>query len=163
MIMKRRILSLVLTVVLLMAVFTPVGASAASKIKILKVTVSGARIRKGPSSAYDVATSVKKGSKVFYLNKMKNSFAYVSSSTGTKGWMYKGYLSSYGSCYKSQIYYSKKSRTPVYKKANTHSKKVTKLSRHQYVILYEVKGGWAYIKTLGGTGGFVKTSSLKKA
>ena len=106
--MKRKVLAILLMVTLLAGmVIAPVGASAATKVKILKVTADGARVRKGPSSAYDVKTSVKKGGKVFYLNKNQNSFAYVRTSTGTNGWMYKGFLSSYGTCYKSQIYYSK--------------------------------------------------------
>jgi len=162
--MKRRILSFVLTVVLLVSMaIVPMSASAASKIKILKVTADGARVRKGPSSAYDVVTSVKKGGKVFYLGTIKNSFAHVRTSTGSVGYMYKGFLKSYGSCYKYQVYYSKKSRVAVYKKASTHSKRVTRLGKHQHVIVYQVKGSWAYIKTLGGKGGFVKKSALSKA
>ena len=74
--MKRRYIALLLAVLLLLGtVVAPVSASAASKskVRILKVTVDGARIRKGPSSAYDVITSVKKGSRVIYLNTMKES------------------------------------------------------------------------------------------
>ena len=55
------------------------------------------------------------------------------------------------------------SSAKVYKKASTHSSKKTTLSKGQHVIVYQVKGNWAYIKTLGGTGGFVKKSALKKA
>ena len=162
--MKRRIFTLVLTVLLLAAtVVAPLSASAATKVKILKVTADGARLRSGPSSAYSVVTSVGKGSKVFYLNKTKNSFARVRTSKGRVGYMYKGFLKSYGTCYKSQIYYCKKSSAQVYKKASTSSKKVTKLSKAQHVIVYQVWGNWAYIKTLGGTGGYVKKASLKKA
>ncbi len=162
--MKRKALAILLMVTLLVGmVVAPVSASAATKLKILKVTADGARVRKGPSSAYDVKTSVKKGGKVFYLNKTQNSFAYVRTSTGTNGWMYKGFLSSYGTCYKSQVYYSKKGSVSVYKKPSTKSKRVTKLSNKQHVIVYQVSGNWAYIKTLGGTGGYVKKSNLKKA
>lgn len=162
--MKRRTISLVLLIALLLATaIVPVGASAATKVKILKVTVDGARVRQGPSSAYAVKTSVKKGGKVFYLGKMKNSFAYIRTSGGTQGYMYKGFLKSYGTCYKSQVYYSKKSGLKVYKKPSTHSSKVTKLSKHQHVIVYQVKGKWAYIKTVSGKGGYCKASALGKA
>ena len=162
--MNRRFISLALVIALLAAMaIVPAGASAASKIQILKVVVDGARVRQGPSSAYSVKTSVKKGGKVFYLGKMKNSFAYIRTSGGTQGYMYKGFLKSYGTCYKSQVYYSKKSGLKVYKKPSTRSSKVTKLSRYQHVIVYQVKGSWAYIKTLSGTGGYVKKSNLKKA
>ncbi len=162
--MKRRLISLVLLIALLLATaIVPVGASAATKVKILKVTVDGARVRQGPSSAYAVKTSVKKGGKVFYLGKMKNSFAYIRTSGGTQGYMYKGFLKSYGTCYKSQVYYSKKSGLKVYKKPSTHSSKVTKLSKHQHVIVYQVKGKWAYIKTVSGKGGYCQASALGKA
>ena len=162
--MKRRTISLVLLIALLLATaIVPVGASAATKVKILKVTVDGARVRQGPSSAYAVKTSVKKGAKVFYLGKMKNSFAYIRTSGGTQGYMYKGFLKSYGTCYKSQVYYSKKSGLKVYKKPSTRSSKVTKLSRYQHVIVYQVKGNWAYIKTVSGKGGDCPASALGKA
>lgn len=164
--MNRRILALVLTVLLLLGtVVAPVGASAASKskVKILKVTVDGARVRKGPSSAYDIITSVKKGTKVFYLNKMKSSFAYICTDKGVTGYMYRGFLESYGVAYKYQVYYSTKGGVGVYKRTSANSTRVARLSKKQHVIVYQVKGSWAYIKTLGGTGGYVKKSNLKKA
>ena len=70
----------------------PVGAMAAKKVKILKVTTDGARLRTGPSSNYSIKTSLKKGSKVIYLGKTKNSFAHIRTSGGTEGYMYKGFL-----------------------------------------------------------------------
>ena len=162
--MQRRIVSLMLAIALLMATaVVPVSASAATKVKILKVTVDGARVRQGPSSAYAVKTSVKKGGKVIYLGKMKDSFAYIRTSGGTEGYMYKGFLKNYGSCYKSQVYYNRKSSLKVYKKASTRSGGVTRLTRKQHVIVYQVKGNWAYIKTLGGKGGYCKASALRKA
>ena len=164
--MKRRMMALLLTVVLLLGtVAVPVSASAASKskVKILRVNVDGARIRKGPSSSYDIITSVKKGTKVFYLNKMKNSFAYICTEKGVTGYMYRGFLDSYGVAYRYQVYYSTKGRVGVYKRASTGSSRATSLSKGQHVIVYQVKGSWAYIKTLSGTGGYVKKSNLKKA
>ena len=162
--MNRRFISLALVVALLVAMaIVPAGASAATKVKILKVTVDGARVRSGPSSNYDVKTSLKKGSKVIYLGKTKNSFAHIRTSGGTEGYIYKGFLKNYGSCYKSQVYYSKKKNLAMYKKASTRSSKRTRLSKKQHVIVYQVKGNWAYIKTLGGTGGYVQKKYLKKA
>ena len=162
--MNRRFISLALVIAMLAAMaIVPAGASAASKIQILKVVVDGARVRQGPSSAYSVKTSVKKGGKVFYLGKMKNSFAYIRTSGGTQGYMYKGFLKSYGVTYRDQVYYCAKKSAKVYKKASTSSKRVTTLDKYQHVIVYQTKGSWAYIKTLGGTGGYVKKSALKKA
>ena len=60
------------------------------------------------------------------------------------------------------LYYATQ-RAKVYKKATTHSTRKTTLSKGQHVIVYSVSGNWAYIKTLGGTGGYVKKSALKKA
>ena len=163
--MKRRVISVILMVVLLLAtVVAPMSAYADKKVKILQVNVDGARLRRGPSINYDVITSLKKGAKVFYMGKMENSFAYICTSTGKLGYMYKGYLQSYGSCYKSQIYYNKKNTSiAVYKKANAKSKRVTSVGKKQYVIVYQIKGSWAYIKTLNGKGGYVKAKYLKKA
>ncbi len=164
--MKHRMLALLLTVLLLLGtVAVPVGASAASKskVKILRVNVDGARIRTGPSSSYDKKVSVSKGTKVFYLNKMKNSFAYICTEKGVVGYMYRGFLDSYGVAYKYQVYYNTKKSVGVYKHATTNSSRVTKLSKGQFVIVYQVKGSWAYVKTLSGTGGYVKKSNLKKA
>ena len=58
---------------------------------------------------------------------------------------------------------SKCSKVKAYKKATTSSGRATTLGKGQLVIVYQVKGNWAYIKTLGGKGGYVKTSALKKA
>ena len=163
--MKRKILVMLLSVLLVASMLiAPLSASAASKktVQIMQVTVDGARVRSGPGSSYDVVTSVKNGAKVFYLGKEKSSFYYVRTDHGVKGYMYKGFLKSYGACYPSQVYYATK-RAKVYKKASSGSSKKTTLTKGQHVIVYQVKGNWAYIKTLGGTGGYVKKSALKKA
>ena len=162
--MKRRVLLMLLSVLLIASMVMPASAYAASKktVQILQVTVDGARVRKGPGSSYDVITSVRNGGKVFYLGKEKSSFYYVRTDHGVQGYMYKGFLKSYGAAYKDQIYYAKE-KAKVYKKASTHSSRKTTLSKGQHVIVYQVKGNWAYIKTLGGTGGYVKKSALKKA
>ena len=165
--MKRRILMVAACVLLIATMLiAPISASAASSNKvvaILKVTADGARLRQGPSSSYEVITSLKDGEKVFYLNKQVDAFCYVRTSKGKIGYMYKGFLKSYGAAYLNQIYYCSSKSAKVYKKASTKAKKITKLSKNQHVIVYEVRGSWAYIKTLGGTGGFVKTSALAKA
>lgn len=158
---------MVLCLLLIASMFiAPVSASAASGnkvVQILKVTADGARLREGPSSAYEVITSLKDGEKVFYLDKQVDAFCRVRTSKGKIGYMYKGFLKSYGAAYYDQIYYSKNKSVKVYKKASTSTKKVAVLSKNQHVIVYEVKGRWAYIKTLGGTGGYVKKSNLAKA
>lgn len=145
----------------------PLDASAASskkKVYILKVTVDGARLREGPSSSYDVITSLKQGAKVFFAGSHKNAFCYVCTTGGTTGYIYKGFLKSYGAVYASQIYYCKDKSAKVYTRTSSGKvKTVTTLSKRQFVIVYQAKGDWAYIKTLSGKGGFVKKSALAKA
>ena len=162
--MKRRLLTIVLTLALLVSMTVlPVSASAASTVKILRVTEDGARVRVGPSTLYNVLTSLKSGAKVFYLGKTTDSFAYIRTSKGVVGYMYKGFLKNYGAATKKQIYYSTKSKVGVYKKASSKSSKVAKLAKREHVFVYQVRGKWAYIRTLNGKGGYVKKSNLKKA
>ncbi len=163
--MKRRILTAILAVLLIVSILlAPMSAMAASKsmVQILKVNVDGARLRSGPSSDYGVITSLDKGSKVLYCGKQKNSFSYVCTAYGRKGYIFRDYLTAYGAAYSSQIYRAKK-KVKVYKKATTGSGRATTLGKGQHVIVYQTKGSWAYIKTLGGKGGYVKKSALSKA
>ena len=163
--MKRRFLTMILAALLVVStLLAPVSAVAASKsmVQILKVNVDGARLRSGPSSDYGVLTSLDKGSKVIYLGKQSNSFSYVCTAYGRKGYIFRDYLTSYGAAYSSQIYRAKK-KVKAYKKASTSSSRVTTLGKGQLVIVYQTKGNWAYIKTLGGKGGYVKKSALSKA
>lgn len=163
--MKRRVLMMVLAILLVASMLmAPMSASAASRktVQILKVTVEGARLRKGPSSSYDIITSLKNGAKVFYLGEGKDSFCKVRTDHGVTGYIYRGYLKSYGACYRDQVYYAKKN-TRLYKKPALNSTRKARLSKGQHLIVYQVKGKWAYVKTLGGTGGYVKKSMLKKA
>ncbi len=159
--MKRKYLRRIVSIVLILTlmILPSTTASAASKMKILKTNVSGARLREGPSSSYDVVTTLKLGEKVFYSGKVKNYFAYVCTSTGKTGYVYQGYLSSYGTVKVSQIYYTNAS-TKIYKKASTSSSKVTTLSKHVFVIVQATQSGWGYVQTLTGKSGFVQMSKL---
>jgi len=161
--MKHKVMMMAMAVLLIASMLiAPMSASAASNstVQILKVTVDGARLRAAPSG--DILTSLKKDSKVFYLNKNKASFCYVCTSKGVRGYIFRDYLASYGAAYADQIYYAN-TKAKVYKKASTSSSRVGTLSKYQHVIVYEVRGNWAYIKTMGGKGGFVKASALSKA
>ena len=164
--MKRRIVSMLLCVFLIASMLiVPTDALAASKkvVQILKVTVDGARVRKGPSSAYDVITSVKRGGRVFYLGKTKDSFCYVRTSTGETGFMYRGFLKAYGAVGVDQVYYCKAKSAKVYKRNGKSLRSIGKLYRNQHVIVYEVRGKWAYIKSLSGKSGYIRKSALAKA
>lgn len=164
--MKRKWIMMVTALLLLTAmVIAPVSASAASKkiVYVVKITVQGARLREGPSSAYKIITSLPKDSRVFTLNKRQNAFCFVYTEDGQRGFVYKGFLKAYGAVAVDQVYYNKNNSLTVYKKANTNSGRVTTLYKNQHIIVYQTQGEWAYIKTLRGKGGFVKISGLRKA
>jgi len=162
---KRRIMCLALCLLLIVGmVAAPVSASAAMKdrvVKIMKVNVQGARVRKGPSSKYDVITSLPKGDCVFYLEKNKSAFSYVRSSTGKIGYVYEGFLSSYGACKLSQVYYAT-STAKLCERPSDASRRVATISRKEHIIVYKTRGNWAYVRTLQGKGGYVRLSRLKK-
>lgn len=158
--MKKRFFAVVLCVVL-MASFFAVPASAASVVKVMKVNVDGARLRKS-AGASEIITSLKKGAKVLYTGKKVNAFLQVRTTNGKVGYIYKPFLSSYGAANSKQVYYTTK-KVHMFKKPSAKSSKVKKLKAHTLVLVYEVRGSWAYVKTLSGKGGFVKASCLSKA
>ena len=159
----RMTMCLLLVATMLFAHMSASAASSKKVVQILKVTADGARVREGPSSDYDVITSVREGDTVFYLNKNKAAFCYVRTSKGQIGYMYKGFLKAYGAARLDQIYYCTDSNVRVYRRASTGASRVTTLSKYQHVLVYQTRGNWAYIKTMTGKGGFVKLSSLKSA
>lgn len=166
-VVSRKLLRKTLCILMIMSLLiAPVNATAASSkkvISIFKVTADGARLRKGGSSAYDVITSLRKGDNVFYLNKKSNAFCYVITATGQKGYVYQGFLKSYGAATLKQVYYSNTKGVKLYKRASTKSSRVTTLSSRQFVLVYQAKNGWAYVRTLSGKGGYVRAKYLKKA
>ena len=157
--MKKRFLAAVLCVMLLASIFV-VPASAASVVKVMKINVSGARLRKGPGES-DIITSLKKGTKVLYTGKKVNAFCQVRTSSGKTGYVYHKFLSSYGAASSKQVYFTTK-KINMFRRASTKSGKVKKLGKHTLVIVYQVRGSWAYVKTLSGKGGYVKASCLSK-
>jgi len=163
---KRRIMCLALCLLMIVGmVAMPVSASAAMKdrvVKIMKVNVQGARLRKGPTSKYDVITSLGKGDCVFYLEKTKTAFKYVRSSTGKIGYVYEGFLNDYGACKLSQVYYVT-GTTKLCDRPKEISNRVDTLEKKEHVIVYKTRGGWAFVKTLQGKGGYVRLSRLRKA
>jgi len=141
-------------------VLAPISASA-SVVKIMKVNVQGARLRSGPGVSSIKKPSLKKGERVLYAGKQVNAFCYICTSGGRKGYVYKPFLSAYGAVSSKQVYHAKKKIT-FYKKASSSKGRKGSISKNQRVIVYEVRGNWAYVKTLSGKSGFVKFSGLKK-
>jgi len=157
---------LCMLLILTMNVAAPVAAPnstahAASTMQILRTNVDGARLRKGPSSDYDVITTLDKGEKVFYSGKTKNSFSYVCTEGGKTGYIYSGFLSKYGSVRTSAIYYTRTKNVRLYKRPSTGASKVTTLRSQQFVIVYQKAGSWAYIRTMDGKAGYIQLSKIK--
>ena len=50
----------------------------------------------------------------------------------------------------------------AYGGAYAKSKGVKRLKRRTLVLVYQVRGSWAYVKTMSGKGGYVKVSALTK-
>lgn len=157
-VLKRRLFAAILCLVLLVSVFA-VPASAAS-LKIMKINVSGARLRSGPGD-YSVIKSLKKGTKVLYTGKKVDAFCQVRTSGGKVGYVYDKFLSAYGAADSSQVFYTNKATT-MRRSNSSKSGKVKKLSKKTLVLVYNVKGSWAYCKTISGKGGYVKISALTK-
>jgi uncharacterized protein YgiM (DUF1202 family) len=140
----------------------PLSALAAAKtVNILKVSADGARLRDA-ATAGEVLTTLAKGTKVFYLGRT-GGMAYVCTEHGVKGYVYAGYLETYGAVRLANIYYVKSSSLSVYQSASTSSKRLGAIPKNGYILLYKANGNWGYIKTLSGKAGYVLLSGLKKA
>ena len=157
-VLKRRLLAAVLGLVILVSLFA-VPASA-SVVKVMKINVNGARLRSGPGN-YPVIKSLKKGAKVLYTGKKVNAFYKVRTSGGKVGYVYDKFLTSYGAANSNQVFYTNKSVT-MRRKATAKSRGVKRLKRKTLVLVYQVRGSWAYVKTMSGKGGYVKVSALTK-
>lgn len=160
--MKNKIFRLALCTLLILAMTAgTMSAFAAPKIvMILKCTVDYGRLREGPSSDYDVVAKLEKGERVFYLGEKEGSFAYVRTATGEMGYIYDGFLESYGAARYDQIYYAAEKGVCVYKKNSTGSGRVTRLAENEHVIVFKVVGDWGFVKTLEGKGGYMRLSDL---
>lgn len=159
----RTVLCALLMLTLMAAPILPESsAQAASTMKIMKVNVQGGRLREGPSSEYEVITTLSRGEKVFYSGKTSKAFCLVCTADGEVGYIYREFLSSYGTVRTSQVYYTVSKGVKMYKKPSTKAS-YTKLKSKQFVIVYKKAGNWAYVKTLDGKGGYIPLSSLEKA
>ena len=157
-VLKRRLLAAVLGLVILVSLFA-VPASA-SVVKVMKINVNGARLRSGPGN-YPVIKSLKKRTKVLYTGKKVNAFYKVRTSGGKVGYVYDKFVTSYGAANSNQVFYTNKSVT-MRRKATAKSRGVKRLKKKTLVLVYQVRGSWAYVKTMSGKGGYVKVSALTK-
>ena len=161
--MKRRVWKLVLCLALVMiSVLGSTSALAAKTqtVMILKVNTDGARVRSGSDTGNQVITSLKKNTKVFYMGGTDGAYCLIRTAEGTFGYVYRGFLESYGVVRLDHIFYATEDDVKVYKSPSTSSSRAFKLSEGECIIVFAVRGDWAYIKRIDGSGGFVPTSKL---
>ena len=159
--MKRNLLKSILCLALILVLtLAPLSAFAATKTaKILKVNVDKARMRESSSGA--IITTLDKGTKVLYLNKNDGAYCKVCTTDGETGYVYKGFLSSYGSVRADQVYVTTGSTT-LYKLSGNSLRKSSTLKSGTYMLVYKTNGNWAYVKSMSGKSGYVKLSSIRK-
>ena len=153
----RSILCLLLILVLVLAPMS--GVAATKTAKILKINVDQARMRTGASG--EIITTLARGTKVLYLNRTDGAFCKVCTTDGTTGYVYKGFLSSYGSVRADQVYVTKGSTT-LYKLSGNSLRKSSTLKGGVYVLVYKSNGNWAYVKSMTGRSGYVRLSALSR-
>lgn len=163
--MKRNVFRVTLCLLLVLLIgAAPMSALAAKSqvVMILKCNVEGGRLREGPSSAYEVITSLDKGEKVFYMGQQQESFCYVRTLYGQGGYIYRGFLETYGAARLDQIYYAPSKNVCLYRRPSTGASRTTVLGEGEHIIVYKIVGDWGFAKTLRGNTGFVPMSSLTK-
>ena len=172
--MKRKVLKSILCSVLIVALLSaPMSALAASKkvAYILKVYTTDSskkvRVRSGSSlkngnGSSDVIGTLKIGTKVLYWGDKAGQMLKIMTPGGKTGYIYQGNLKTYGAMQASQIYLTK-SNTAVYKRSGSKMVRKGTVGADVPVVIYALKGDWAYVKGLTGASAYVKTSALKKA
>lgn len=163
--MKRNVFRMALCLMLVLMIgAAPMVAFAAKGgvVSILKCNVDGGRLREGPTSAYNVITSLKKGEKVFYNGQKEGAFCFVRTLYGQSGYIYQGFLESYGAARYDQICFAKTTGVRVYKRPADGSSRVTTLGLGEHIIVYKTVGDWAFVKTLRGGSGYVRASALSR-
>lgn len=159
--MKNRILRVVLCALLIAAMTAVPMAASASKslVMILKTTVEGARLREGPTSAYEVVRSLDKGEKVFYSGQTDSNFCLVRTTKGEVGYIYEGFLTNYGNVRTDMVWYAN-GYTRIYSSPSTGSSRSGSLEKNEHVLMFRTSGDWAFIRTMTGRSGYVPLSAI---
>lgn len=159
--MKRKVLKSIicsLLIVAMLAASAPAFA-ASSLARIVKVNASNVRLRDANDN---VICNLKKGTKLLYWGKKDDAMCKVITSSGKVGYIYKGYLTTYGAMKLDKVFVTTDTVT-MYKPSGSSLKSAGRLAAGKYVMVYKSSGGWAYIKTMSGKGAFVRTDDLKRA
>lgn len=162
--MKRNLLKSVLCSLLVVVLLAaPVSGLASSSLAlIMKVNGDWVRMRESADEGSEVLARLRKGTKVLYWGEREDEMYKVRTSGGSVGYIYKGYLSTYGAMKKSQVYVTT-GTTKLYKRSGSSLKSNGTLAKGKYVVVYKTSGNWAYIKTMTGKSAYCQKSTLKKA
>lgn len=161
--MKRVMKSLICSLLIVAMLAASAPAFAASSVaRIMKVNTDYARIRESASEGSAVIARLRKGTKLLYWGVKDDAMYKVLTSSGKTGYVYGGYLSTYGAMNLKSVYITT-ARTQLYKRSGSSLKKNGTLAKGKYVMVYKAANGWAYIKTMTGKGAYVQTSNLKRA
>lgn len=161
--MKRTVILMLALVLALSTVLPSVGFAASSKknkvIYVVNIDNNGVRAREQPHGGDNVITTLKKGTKLFYLGQSGSYYKVCSEYSPRAGYVYKGYVSYYGAVAYDSIFKCD-GKTYVYSRPSTSSRRTATLKDNQFVIVRAVSGKWAYVFTISGIKGYVRTSNL---
>ncbi len=161
--MKRKVLKSVLCLLLIVStLLAPMSALASSNLaRIMKVEGDWVRLREGPNGNDGTVARLRKGTKLLYWGEHDDEMCKVVTRDGKVGYIYKGYLSTYGAMKKSQIYIATDD-VKLYKRSGGSLKSNGSVKRGKFVVVYKTYGGWAYIKTMSGKGAYCQMDDLKR-
>lgn len=161
--MKHRAWKMILCLALVLTfAIGSTGAFAAKvpTVMILKVNTDGARVRSGSDTGNQVITSLRKNTKVFYMGANDGAFCLIRTVDGVFGYVYRGFLEGYGVARLDQIYYAAEAGVHVYKQPSTNASHSGKLAANECVLVFAIRGDWAFVKRLNGASGFMRLSDL---
>lgn len=159
--MKRFWKLIVCSLLIVAMLATTAPAFAASSIaRIMKVTADYTRMRSAPEGG-SVIANLRAGTKLLYWGSNHGSMCKVMTSSGVIGYVYGGYLATYGAMNLDSVYVTT-AATQVYGRTNGTLVAAGYLAKGRYVSVYAVHEDWVFIKTMSGQSGIVKAGTLAK-
>ncbi len=122
------------------------------------ITSSSLKVRSGPSTGYDVITTINKGTTFTVLGK-SGSWYYIELSSGTKGYASSEYIKK-GSGY-STCTVNASGSVNVRKGPGTTYNIVTTVKKGEVVTLLDDSAAWYKIKTASGKEGYISGEYVK--
>lgn len=158
----RKLLKAVICIILIVStVLLPVAASA-KVMRILKVTADNVRMREGYGEDADVLCKLKKGTKLLYRDKNVGGRCKVTTTGNVTGYVYKGYLSSYGTIDGKRLYKTT-TKAPIYKRSGDKLRHSGSIASGRFLYVEKTASGWAYVKTTDGRRCYIKTKYIGRA